>query len=422
MKRAVVVICDGLRDDLVTPETTPNLCRIAGYGTRFDSHRSVFPSTTRTTSAAIATGCLPGRNGLEGNAMALDLGDGLQVFSVGPPAFRDKLAAATGRTLKTPVLAERLADAGGAVVYSNVSPGAAIFQDPDGHGRMLHRSHATGPGRTALDPLGVSHDTEGDAAMTLRFIDEVLLANQPALALLWLCEPDHTQHAVPLGSPAHLDVIRGADAQAGRVFDNLRAGIDAGEVLLICAADHGHETIGEIVDLEEILVAAGLKDGAGSSDVAIAPQGLSATIYLSPDAKPRRAAIAELLRADGRIGRVLVGAEIAEFGLDPEGGIDIVAVGRASDDASEFGVPGTSVAFQGSIKISNNAGCGQHGGMGAYEQHPFLIACGAGFQAGRRVADPTSAVDLAPTVLAHLGQPLSGMDGRPLQDERLARK
>ncbi|MDA0998173.1 MAG: alkaline phosphatase family protein [Proteobacteria bacterium] len=415
MKRAVVVICDGLRDDMVTPDLTPNLCRIAAHGTRFDGHRGIFPSTTRTTSASIATGCLPGRHGLEGNAMALDLGDGLEVFSVGPPAFRDKLQQATGRTLKVPVMAERLKHAGGAVIYSNVSPGAAIFQDPDGHGHMQHRSHATGPGRTPAAPLSVSHDAEGDAAMTRRFIDDVLQGSKPALALLWLCEPDHTQHGVALGSPAHLDVIRAADAQAGRVFDNVQAGIDAKEILLLCASDHGHESVGEVVDIENILIEAGFKDGAGSRDVAIAPQGTSATIYLAAEAKARRDDIVRLLEADPRIGGIWFGDAISELGLDPKGGIDIVVTGRSRETASEHGIPGTSVAFQGSIKISNNIGCGQHGGMGRYEQNPFLIACGPGFGKGERLVAGSSAVDLAPSVLAHLGQSVDGMDGRPLQ-------
>ena len=73
MKRAVVVICDGLRADMVTPGLTPNLCALAREGQSFTRNRGVFPSTTRTTSASIATGCLPGRHGLEGNCVAIDL-------------------------------------------------------------------------------------------------------------------------------------------------------------------------------------------------------------------------------------------------------------------------------------------------------------------------------------------------------------
>lgn len=415
MKRVVIVICDGLRADMVTPEITPNLIRIAKAGTHFQAHGGVFPSTTRTTAAAIATGCKPGRNGLEGNAVALDMGNGLEVFSVGPPGFRDKMHQALGRTLKSPTMSERLRDHGGAVIYGNASPGAALFLDPDGHGHLIHRDLAFGPGRTTLAPHGASHDATGDAALTARFIDEVLHDRKPALALLWQCEPDHTQHEVALGSPAHLDVVRAADAQAGRVYDNIRHDIDAGDVLLICASDHGHETIGEIVDLEDILVAAGLKDAKGSPDVAIAPQGTSATIYLSADAKSRREPIAEHLRNDPRIARVVVGDDIAALGLNPAGGIDLVVLGHANEDPSEAGMPGTAIAFQGDLKIANNVGCGQHGGLGRYEQSPFLICAGAGFAPGLTIDSATSVIDIAPTAMHHLGHVADDMDGRALQ-------
>jgi len=415
MKRVVIVICDGLRADMVGPEYTPNLMRIAEAGVRYAAHSGVFPSTTRTTAAAIATGCLPARNGLQGNAVALDHGDGLKVYSVGPPAFRDLMFDAKGRTLKVPTMSERVKDSGGAVIYANASPGAGMFLDPDGHGHMIHRDVGFGPGGVSLEPHGAGHDAAGDAALAQRFIDEVLHDRKPALSLMWMCEPDHTQHSVALGSPAHIDVVRAADAQAGRVFDNIRAEIDRGDVLFMVASDHGHETISEIVDLEEVLIAAGLKDAPGSGDVAIAPQGLSATIYLSDDAKDRRGTIADFLRTDDRIGAVYVGDEMAALGLDPDDGIDIVAVGAASDAPGAGGLPGLSVAFQGDLKIANNVGCGQHGGLGKYEQSPFLICTGAGFEAGDVIEAKTSAIDIAPTAMRHLGLDDDDMDGRALQ-------
>ena len=55
--------------------------------------------------------------------------------------------------------------------------------------------------------------------MTARFIDEVLVERKPPLAILWMGEPDATQHARPLGSPEHLAVLRQADANAARVIE-----------------------------------------------------------------------------------------------------------------------------------------------------------------------------------------------------------
>ena len=107
-KRVVIVICDSLRRDLIGEQDTPFLVELQKRGTGFNAHRSVFPSTTRASSASIATGCLPARHGLYGNTQALDEGDGLVCRNVGAPDFRDRMRRATGRTLHVPTLAERL--------------------------------------------------------------------------------------------------------------------------------------------------------------------------------------------------------------------------------------------------------------------------------------------------------------------------
>jgi arylsulfatase A-like enzyme len=58
-------------------------------------------------------------------------------------------------------------------------------------------------------------------------------------------------------------------------------------------------------------------------------------------------------------------------------------------------------------------GFGQHGGLGANEQSPFLIVCGGGFAPGA-YSTRSSLIDIAPTVLRHLGHHHAGTDGRPL--------
>src|SRR3974377_2573093 len=112
MKRAVIVICDSLRADLISARDAPFLSDLAARSAQFADHASVFPSTTRTSAAPIATGCLPAPHGLLGNTMAIDEGNGLVCLSVGKPDFRDRLHRATGRTLHMPTLAERVSRAG----------------------------------------------------------------------------------------------------------------------------------------------------------------------------------------------------------------------------------------------------------------------------------------------------------------------
>ncbi len=417
MRRAVMVICDGLRSDMVSPQLTPNLCRLRSQATVFKAHRGVFPSTTRTTSASIATGCHPARHGLEGNCVALDEGEGLVAMSVGPPSFRDRMQAATGQTLRVPTIAERVSGLGGAIVFSNVSPGAAVFQDPDGHGHVFHRDISYGTGRTPVaesKALDVTHDTDGDTAMTERFITEVLAPRQVSWSVLWQCEPDHSQHDHALGSPEHLQAVRCADANVGRVLDHVDSQPESSDLLLIAASDHGHETITEIFDLESLLIDAGLKRSLASNDVVVASNGFSAAIYLSDAAVERCEAIVQLCMTESRIGEVFSGDSLNALGHRTDSALRVVVTGAFTEAANEYGVPGGSVAFLDRLAPESRPGCGQHGGLGRHEQHPFLMIKGAGFAPGTVRDEKTSAIDIAPTVLDFLGLEATGMDGRVL--------
>ena len=411
MRRAFVIILDGLRRDLVSAETTPNLYEFARGARRFEAHRSVFPSATRVVSAAFATGCHPARNGLQGNTVALSDNGRLVLHDVGKPGFFEEKRALTGVTLTRPTMAQQLAERGGVVVFNNVSPGAAYAHDPDGHGTVYHRAGSRGPGLSPVaDPLDIEIGIAGDRVMAERFIAEAVRGT-PALGVLWLSEPDTTQHAVPLGSPEHLAVLAEADAIAGRVI----AAVDAlGEdALLIVGSDHGHQSVTEVVDIDAFLVDAGLKE-AGAHDVVVAPNGTAALVYAMPEAADRVPAMAAAIDAAPWSGAVFSGDRLAEVGHAPVGGLAIAVTMASSDAPNAFGIPGTSAAARPAGGKADRLGCGQHGGLGRHEQSPVLMIRGRGHRPGTVSHEPTSIVDLAPTILAHLGVPFEDLDGRDL--------
>lgn len=411
------MIIDGLRADLVTPEYTPVLHRIAASARFFARHRSVFPSATRVNSASIATGCYPGTHGLFGNAIALDEGDGLKPVSVGPPEFRDRLRAATGRTLLRPTLAERVRHHGGAVIYSNSSAGAAHMLDPDGHGWLYHRSGSFSPG---LEPikgdahLEVSYDGAGDAETTARFCDAMTSNPDVPLFITWVCEPDHSQHSLELGSLEHREVILGSDRCAAAVKETvevLRARGD--DVLLMIASDHGHETVDEIIPVEDLLVEAGHKASADSSDVVFASSGMGALVYLSDAASDRRDSIARWLGTQRWCGEVYVGKSLGHVGLTAHGNLAIAFSMAKRDVNNRFGVRGFGHVAGDRFMSTDAPGLGQHGGLGPYETNPFLIVDGGRFVPGP-TEFPSGNVDIAPTILRHLGVADAEMDGNPL--------
>jgi arylsulfatase A-like enzyme len=412
MRRAVLVVLDGLRRDFVTAARTPRLHEFADRAERFDAHRSVFPSATRVVSSSLATGCYPNRHGMQGNSFALMEAGQLVAHDAGLPDFLQHKRAVTGASLAMPTLAQRLAPHGGAWVFSNVSPGAAYAHDPDGWGHVYHRAGSFGPGRIPVtDPLKVTPDAAGDHAMTERFIAEIL-PRRPALAVLWLGEPDFIQHAAGVGHPDMLRVLHEADRNAGMVIDAIG---DNPDVLLLLASDHGHQTVTEVIDIDAALVAAGLKHDADSGDVVTVSNGTAALIYLHPAQSARRAALGEFLRAQPWAGEVLEGDSLAAVGQSHANALAYAVAMRCTDAPNAHGIPGTAFAALPRAGKPDRLGCGQHGGLGTYEQMPFLLAAGPGFAPGAIRTAPTSAVDIAPTVLAHLGLPANGMDGRRLQ-------
>jgi arylsulfatase A-like enzyme len=420
-RRAVVVVLDGLRRDLLGAATTPALAGFAGAATSFAAHHSVFPSATRVVSACFATGCLPARHGLQGNSVAL-MEDGVLVrHDVGHPGFMDHLRALRGHSLAVPTLAERLAQAGReAMVFSNVSPGAARAHDPDGHGWVLHRAWAHGPGLRRLAGAEavaeVTLDVAGDAMLTEAFLTRALAGREAALAVLWLGEPDATQHAVPLGAPAAMAAIAAADARFAQVRTAVQARRAAGEdILLIACSDHGHQTVHAVVDIEAELIEAGLKRGAADAGLLSVSNGTAALIYLHPDRAAQAEAVLDFLIARPWAGAVVSGAGLAEIGHAPRDHL-LCAVAMVTEHApNAYGVPGLAYAAKPAAGKPDRLGCGQHGGLGLAEQMPFLMIEGPGFVAGATRSAPSSPIDLAPTILRQLRLPEDGCDGTALQ-------
>lgn len=413
----VLVVCDGLRPDFVDPAITPTLARLRREGTWFGDHRGIFPSVTRASSASIATGCHPISHGLRGNCIGLPGPDGLAFHDVGKPEYHAAHRAHFGRWLARPALAARVADRGGALLVSNASPGTAYFHDAEGHGTLLHRTLCHEPGRVDTgERLAAPADGEGDRVATARFTAD-LLARRPATATLWLSEPDKTMHAVPLGDPRHLAAMTAVDdriAEVVRAVERLDA--DGHEVLLMVGSDHGHEAVTEVVPVERRLFEAGFKRDLESSEILVAPQGSAAFVHFADGALDRRDEVAAWLAEQTWVDAVHRGVDLAPLGQAPEAGLLIIEMAK-TEGVNVNGVPGlTAMAVRFSEAEDDvRRDCGTHGGRGPWESRPTLLAHGAGFEAGAVITAETSIVDIAPTAIAHLGLPLHGFDGRPLQ-------
>jgi hypothetical protein len=411
MKRAVFLCCDGLGRNWIAPDRTPVLHELRAKSLWCADHHAVFPSVTRVSAASVATGCHPARHGLHGNRMGLFENGRIVVRDVGAPDFRDHMRRATGRTLRVPALAERVAKHGGFIAFSNVSPGAAYFLDPDNHGHVYHRAGSFAPGGKELPPLDITHDTAGDWAMTERFCAEVLQERKPAIAAMWLTDPDHKMHAVELGSPEHHQALAGADRCVGEVLRTVGALRAKGEeILLLVGSDHGHETIGAAIDIDLWLAEHGVKALLDAGDIAVAGQGTAALLYATEQGRAPLEALFGAMRREPWCDTLVEAEEFARYGFAATGGV-LAAINLAGEDtANRHGVRGKRwVAIEDDKPVP--LGCGQHGGLGPDETRPFLMVNDG--RVGVR-AEASSLVDIAPTLVRGLGLPVEGFDGKPL--------
>jgi len=317
------MVWDGLRPDSVTERDTPNLYRMARQGVRFDRHHSLFPTVTMVNAAAIATGASPGTNGLEGNlidAIPPKRSDG-RLYSVEESKSIMDLNAPdfyAGRLLALDTVSQEIEREGGYIAALGKKGPALIFdnrlmtvlggKDETGepHKDYLFFSDdvaapqpAASKFTAAFPPEEKSGVIDGarDAYFTRLAIEDALPSairaadsGHPALIVLWQHNPDLTEHAAGLGTASSLEALALTDRNLGQ----LRTAIDssgAGDRTdLIVVSDHGFATIRMRIDLGAMLVAAGIKHSADSTDIVVAPGGGADLVYLSPAAFPTRAA------------------------------------------------------------------------------------------------------------------------------------
>lgn len=425
MRRVVIVICDGHRDDFVRPELCPAIWATAASGRRMRAHRSIFPSATRASVASFATGAWPASHGLAGNTLALDHGRGLVLFDSGTPEIFEAMRRARGHVLARPTTSARVAAALGdghaALVVSGGSPGSARLHDPEHHGRVYHRAGSFGPGGATIEtPAAMAtKDAAGDRGATDLFCRTLEEDGRVAYAVLWLCEPDTTMHASPLGSDTHKEAIAGADACVGEVrasVERLRARGD--DVLFMVGSDHGQETVAEAVPVERLLIEAGLKDGPDSRELVVAPQGSSGLVFLNAEVRGRLKVLEAFFRDHAWCGGLLAGDTLAMAGQARDHDLALAFSMRKYAEPNQHGTPGVTDVVTSENKPAKPQGFGSHGGLGLYERSPFLILEGGGFKAGSEAGSEewggTCLVDVAPTALRHLRLERQGVDGRPI--------
>ena len=429
MANIVIVVFDGLQPAQVTPELMPNLARFAAEGVTGGNHHAVFPTVTRANVASIVTGHHPGAHGLTGNMLVIPEFDPHRAINALEPTLTE--VAARHPVLLKPTLGEILHRHGREyVAVGTGTSGNAYLQNPNaetGGGATIHPDfclprHLHGDITGRFGPWPDRREpSAAKLARAMEIVTEYVLAErQPTVSLLWLSEPDSSQHAHGVGSEEAVAAIREADMQFGRLLAWLDEHGQSSDTNVIVVSDHGYSTISEVIDIEAELREAGFPPGGEPGGVSVAPNGGSALFYVPGDSAATAGRLTEWLTAQPWCGALIA----SEAAGDISGTLPANLIGLEGPRAPSLAMSfrwdsvANSAGFPGHAYSTNlGPGQGQHGSMSRHETRNVFFARGPDFKQSASIATPTGNVDLAPTILHLLALPGGEtMHGRVLHE------
>ena len=442
----VVMVWDGMRPDFVTEKTTPNLWKLAQEGVTFRRHHPVFPSSTEVNGTVMATGVYPERNGLMANREYRPKADLLNAVGTEKPTT---MQSEGGHYLYVPTVAQILHDAGRKTAVAG-SKGVALLQDWSHNrtSRAARDSVVLFDGKTAPEgamaeltgtlgawPETIEFPNVPEDTWTARALTEVMWRKGlPAYSMLWMSDPDYSQHQMAPGSEMALAALKSVDDRLGTVLEALDTAGLRNDTDILIISDHGFSTIARATDVVGELNAAGLKvTGTGqqpqSGEIVEVNNGGSIMFYVIGHDKEIGQRLTEIIQKTDYAGVIfsrwkLPGTFDLHTGhIATKEAPEVVMAFRWSGDPNAYGAAGTVPAEVPPRKV----GKGTHASLSAYDMHNTLIAAGPDFRKGWADETPTGNIDLAPTVLWILGVPQAErMDGRVLLEampgHRLGRK
>ena len=437
--RIVLVVWDGMRPDFISAETTPNLWRLAGEGVFFAHHHPVYLSSTEVNGTALATGAWPAHSGIIANDDFRPAIDPQKAVATQEPAVVRKGDDVTsGHYLGRPTVAEllharaRSTAIAGAKNVTLLHDRAARDAGP-GVSPVLHQGETllVSVGLGLVQTLGEFPKTSArddkfarDDWTTQALIGELWKTEVPAYSLLWLAEPDNSQHATGPGSPQSLEAIRNSDTNLGLILAEIvRRGLrETTDVLVV--SDHGFSTINRKVDVAAELSVAGFDakrvalGGLKSGEVLVVSNGGSSLFYVGGHDAEVTARLTTYLQQQDWAGVIFSrgGGEgtfaLADARIDSPGAPDLVVSLRWTRGKSAAGTPGLLASDLSAVSKK----IGNHASLSAYDMHNTLVAEGPDFRRGVSDPLPSSNMDVAPTILWLLGlkEEALKMDGRVL--------
>ena len=421
----VLIVWDGLRPDFVTEKYSPTLWKLSREGVTFRNHHSVFPTSTDVNGTAIATGVYPARNGLMANLeYRPELDDRKPVDTADAQTTLKGDELNSDKYLACPTIAELVQGAGGRTAVAGTKTVALLFDRSIKRaseaarnsttlfaGAMLPRE-AQAPVVTSLGafPKKRIPNEAQDQWTTKALTESFWESDVPKFSLLWLSDPDFSEHDSAPGSPSVLAAIKSVDSDLATVLESLEAKKVRGKTDILVVSDHGFSTVERAVNVPVLLNAAGFKAATefrnkpAAGDIMVVGNGGAVLFYVVAHDEAVTRRLVEWLQRSDFAGVIFSRQEIEgtfklkEICIDTPAAPDVVMSFRWKTGENQFGVAGLINA-----DWNRPAGKGTHATLSKFDLHNTLIAAGPDFRRGFVDERPTGNIDLAPTILHILG-------------------
>lgn len=431
-KRVVVVVWDGMRPDFVSQQNTPNLWKLAQSGVTFRNHHSVYPSATIVNGTAIVTGNYPNHDGILANhAYRADIDSHKSIDVENAEAVRRGDNVSAGKYVRVPTIAELLHARGEKTAIATAKTVGLLFDrhEDSRHGEDIFAGASVPPDAISsiIKSLGAfppaTNAAGRDAWTTAALTDFLWKDGVPAFSLLWLSEPDDTEHKTAPGAPPALAAIKSSDENLGRILTALDKHNARSTTDVFVVSDHGFSTIAREIELPGILTDAGfdaVTEFAGEpkpNQIMLAGNGGTVLFYvIGHDAAVTRRLV-EFLQQTDFAGVIFTREqmegtfELEKAKVDNEHAPDVEMAFRWTEAKNPFGAPGMIDA-----DWQRAAGKGTHATLSRHDMHNILIAAGPDFANGLTSDLASGNVDLTPTIVSVFGIRPAAMDGRVLAE------
>ena len=437
-------VWDGMRPDFITPENTPVLHALGVRGTVFAANHSSYVTTTEVNGTVLATGMFPARSGIIGNREYRPEINLMKPFATeGAATVRLADALYEGRYIDALTVAELVQKAGFRTAVAGTKAIGLLhdrnWNRAEKNGSVVLFAGKTYPEKFAdtltaglgkwpelpdtTDILNTLPNTAQNV-WTTRAVTEFLWRDGvPKFSVLWLGDPDFSQHLTAPGSATALTAIHDCDTNLGLVLDALKAKGAADRTDVFVVSDHGFSTITRVVDVAAILKKAGIdavrehRMTPAPGSVLVVNVGGTTGLYVTGREAGVIQKCVDVIEGGDFAGPIftkdaLPGTfALALAHLDSQFAPDVVFSFRWSAKANQWGTAGTMVGD------AKRPGGGTHGTLGPTDIHNTLIAAGPDIRAGFKDTLPTGNIDVAPTILRLLGiAPPEARDGRVLAE------